>query len=219
MRERETERRRPPARPARGRGYPGRRRPPPPGRPPRKPEKLGGPVGRGKKPDKKPDMKTQEMLEFLKNRANMPVIRIRGNTRFIIYANQFRDFFTWQLVATLVIILLGGLAVLAVHAYVTGVESQIVSARNRLMRYQQDVFTLEAQLDKQFSNEEVEEIASDVLGMHFPDPTQVIEIHVPRLGGATLNTIMRDAPDDEYVADGLLSFIAGVLNRVFGGGT
>ena len=164
------------------------------------------------------DRGTRDLLRFFKNRANMPTIRIRDDARFIIYMNQFRDFFSWQLVVSLVIILMGGIGSLTIHAHVTSLESQINIARNDLQQAQVDVFTLEFQLDQRYSDTEIHWIAMDRLGMTFPDPSQVIEINVPRQGGATLNTIMREEPIENYLWIDITSFFRGIIETVFGGG-
>ena len=163
------------------------------------------------------DRGTQDLLRFFKNRANMPTIRIRDDARFIIYVNQFKDFFSWQMVVSLVIILLGGLGMLTIHAHVTSLESQINIARNNLTQAQVDVFTLESRLDQRYSDTEIQWIAIERLGMSFPDPTQIIEINVPRLGGATLNTIMREEPVENYLWIDITSFFRGIIETVFGG--
>ena len=169
--------------------------------------------GRSKSVDKG----TRDLLRFFKNRVNVPTIRIRDDARFIIYMSQFRDFFSWQLVVSLLIILMGGIGSLTIHAHVTSLESQINIARNDLSQAHQDVFTLEARLDDRYDMLEVQWIAIDRLGMSFPDPSQIIEINVPRQGGATLNTIMREEPVENYLWNDITSFFRGIIETVFGG--
>ena len=163
------------------------------------------------------DKGTKDLLRFFKNRANMPTIRIRDDARFIIYMNQFKDFFSWQMIVSLVIILIGGLGSLTIHAHVTSLESRINIARGNLTQAQVDVFTLESRLDQRYSDSEIIWIATDRLGMSFPDPSQVIEINVPRQGGATLNTIMREEPIENYLWNDITSFFRGIFETVFGG--
>ena len=163
------------------------------------------------------DRGTKDLLRFFKNRVNMPTIRIRDDARFIIYMSQFKDFFSWQLVVSLIIILMGGIGSLTIHAHVTSLESQINIARNALQQAQVDVFTLEFQLDERYSDTEILWIATDRLGMTFPDPSQIIEINVPRQGGATLNTIMREEPVENYLWYDITSFFRGIIDTVFGG--
>ena len=163
------------------------------------------------------DRGTRDLLRFFKNRANMPTIRIRDDARFIIYMNQFKDFFSWQMVVSLIIILLGGLGSLTIHAHVTSLESQINLARNDLSQAQQDVFSLEFQLDERYSDSEIQWIAIDRLGMTFPDPSQIIEINVPRQGGATLNIVMREEPVENYLWNDITTFFRGIIDTVFGG--
>ena len=213
---------------------PRRRRPPPPGarRPaasaPRKSrplirnDKRGAPRPKSgirslKGRTKSVDRGTRDLLRFFKNRANMPTIRIRDDARFIIYMNQFKDFFSWQMVVSLIIILMGGIGSLTIHAHVTSLESQINIARNDLSHAQQDVFSLEFQLDERYSDAEIQWIAIERLGMTFPDPSQVIEINVPRQGGATLNIVMREEPIENYLWMDITSFFRGIIDTVFGG--
>ena len=169
--------------------------------------------GRSKSVDKG----TRDLLRFFKNRVNVPTIRIRDDARFIIYMSQFKDFFSWQMVVSLIIILMGGIGSLTIHAHVTSLESQINIARNDLQQAQVDVFTLESRLDERYSESEIHWIAVDRLGMSFPDPSQVIEINVPRQGGATLNTIMREEPAENYLWNDITSFFRGIIETVFGG--
>ena len=169
--------------------------------------------GRSKSVDKG----TRDLLRFFKNRVNVPTIRIRDDARFIIYMSQFKDFFSWQLVVSLIIILMGGIGSLTIHAHVTSLESQINIARNDLQQAQVDVFTLEARLDERYDVLEVQWIAIDRLGMSFPDPSQIIEINVPRQGGTTLNTIMREEPLENYLWNDITSFFRGIFETVFGG--
>ena len=163
------------------------------------------------------DKGTRDLLRFFKNRVNVPTIRIRDDARFIIYMSQFKDFFSWQLVVSLLIILMGGIGSLTIHAHVTSLESQINIARNDLQQAQVDVFTLESRLDERYSESEIAWIAIDRLGMSFPDPTQIIEINVPRQGGATLNTIMREEPPENYLWNDITYFFRGIIETVFGG--
>ena len=163
------------------------------------------------------DRGTKDLLRFFKNRVNMPTIRIRDDARFIIYMSQFKDFFSWQLVVSLIIILMGGIGSLTIHAHVTSLESQINIARNDLQQAQVDVFTLEFQLDERYSDTEILWVATDRLGMTFPDPSQIIEINVPRQGGATLNTIMREEPVENYLWNDITYFFRGIIDTVFGG--
>ena len=163
------------------------------------------------------DKGTRDLLRFFKNRANMPTIRIRDDARFIIYMNQFKDFFSWQMIVSLIIILMGGIGSLTIHAHVTSLESQINIARSNLTQAQVDVFTLESRLDQRYSDTEIQWIAIERLGMSFPDPTQIIEINVPRQGGATLNTIMREEPVENYLWNDITAFFRGIIETVFGG--
>ena len=164
------------------------------------------------------DRGTVELLRLFGNRDNSPRIRIRGDARFIIYVNQLRDIFSWQLVVSLLLVLVGGLGTLAIHVHVANVENQIFHARSALQQAQIDIFTLESLLDERYTDFEIEWIATERLGMNFPDPSQIIEIYVPRQGGITLNTIMHEPPPENYLAVELRHFLAGILNRIFGGG-
>ena len=170
--------------------------------------------GRSKSVDKG----TEELLKMFKKRKNMPLIRVRKDARFIVYVNQFKDIFSWQIIVSLLIVLIGGLGSLAIHAHVTYVENQINMSRRRLQQAQIDVFTLQSRLEERYTDAEIEWIAIDRLGMNFPEPAQIIEINVPRQGGATLNTVKRDVPVENYIANEIRYFITGVLNRIFGGG-
>ena len=163
------------------------------------------------------DKGTKELLKHFEGR-NIPRIRIRGDARFIIYVNQLRDIFSWQLIVSLFLVLIGGLGTLAIHVQVAGVENEIFQARSSLQQAQIDIFTLESLLDERYTDFEIEWIAIERLGMNFPDPSQIIEIEVPRQGGITLNTIMHEPPPENYLAVELRHFLAGILNRIFGGG-
>ena len=209
---------------------PRRRRPPRPGDTPRpRPGERGAarqerrprrPVGAAvRKKPKGPDKGTKDLLRFFKNRASVPTLLVRDDARFIVYVNQFREMFSWQMIVTLVIILLGGLGTLAVNAHLTSLSTQINMARNTLQDRHVEVFRLENSLNVQFSHEEIAEVAIERLGMFLPDATQIIEINVPRQGGATLNTVMREAPAENYFWDDFVTFITGVVNRIFGGDT
>ena len=170
------------------------------------------------KRSRKLDKGTEELLRLFGNRGDAPRIRVRGDARFIIYVNQLRDIFSWQLIISLLLVLVGGLGTLAIHVHVANVENQIFHARSALQQAQIDIFTLESLLDERYTDFEIEWIATERLGMNFPDTSQIIEIYVPRQGGITLNTIMHEPPPENYLAVELRHFLAGILNRIFGGG-
>jgi len=120
-----------------------------------------------------------------------------------------RLFASWRVVVTLVLIFAVALGSALTFANIASVESQIVRARNDRMRYQQATMALRDQASERYTREEIERIARERLGMTWPDPSQIIEIYVPRQSYVVLNTDEDVLPGQNYFWQGIVSFITG----------
>jgi len=177
------------------------------------PQKSSG--RRGKTP---PPAKGVVKPKKTEKRANMPeVLGIRGNVVYIGGRPSPKVFNPWLMGITLVLILVGGLSGAVAAAQITNTEREINAARNLRTHYQGLNVTLREQVSDRYTNYEIERIASERLGMARPDPSQVIEIYVPRHSYVVLNTADYIMPQENYFLQEIMTFLTGITNRIFGG--
>ena len=181
----------------------------------RMPSRSGG-FARPRRPDEGPRVKLISE-EILMRGGDMPAIRERRGTRFIIYGKQLAQFISWQLIATLFLILMGAIGSLAIHAHVTNTALSIDQARIELVRLQGETFTYRSLLRDQYTIDQIERIAIERLGMAHPDPAQIIDIYVPLQRTIRLNMDDGALPAENFLWEEIRSFLTGVIDRIFGG--
>jgi hypothetical protein len=126
--------------------------------------------------------------------------------------------FPWKkLTVTFALILLGGIGSALFQARNANIRTEIRQAERRLGAYQSENFVRAAELRERYTFEEIERIATERLGMSFPDASQVILIDVPRIGGVTLNTAEYALPRRNYFREDVTRFVSGIMNQIFGG--
>ena len=149
------------------------------------------------------------------NNSNSPKVVQRGNILFVIAKSGLEIPFAFGI--TLVIIFIGAIGSAMSHAQITNTEQAIVAARAALVSYQNDNTTLEAQIFNRYTTDEIERIARLYLGMEFPDPSQIIDIYVPRLDNVVLNIDENILPREVSFWQSTTEFISGLFNRMLGG--
>jgi len=180
----------------------------------RMPRRREGPTRRKKRHE---TPRIRLFSEDIMNRGDMPAIRERKGTRFIIYGKQLAAYISWQLIVTLALILFGGLGTLAIQAHVTNTSLRIDAARAYLVGLQGETFTYRSLLRDQYTIDEIERIAMERLGMTHPDPAQIIDIYVPLQPTVRLNMDDRAMPAENFLWEEIRTFLTGVLDRIFGG--
>ena len=161
---------------------------------------------------KKPQGK---VLQF--RNKKVPVQLLRRNENLIIYYDQLRNMLSFELLATLMVIAFAALFATAVHATNTNVQMEINRAQRDLRIYQEANAALNSMLSDRYTAVEIERMATERLGMMFPDPSQVINIEVHRQGGVMMNVTDYLVPQENYFWQDILAFLRGLLDRIFGG--
>jgi cell division protein FtsL len=151
------------------------------------------------------------------NNPNAPIVLESKTSRFIIYREALKNFPWKKLAFTFIIILLGGVGSAATQARIANTENDIANAEREFRAYQSEITRLNALVQERYSFVEIERIATERLGMSFPDASQVINIYVPRVGGVTLNTADYVLPQHNYFWDTVRDFFRGLVNSIFGG--
>ena len=151
------------------------------------------------------------------NRPGMPTWRMRGNVIFIDGKPAPRIFNPWLLTITFVLIFIGGLSGAVAAAQISNTEVLISQARSQRTYYQALNTTLREQVSERYTNDEIERMASERLGMARPDPSQVFEIYVPRHSYVVIHTDETVMLRENYFWHEIVTFLSGIANRMFGG--
>ena len=154
--------------------------------------------------------------QVAKNSKNMPSILRRGNIYFLVEneASQYR--MPRAIIATVILIFACALAIVLTHAQITGMERQIRQSERSLREVADHQMSLEAMLTGRYSLERIEYLATTRLGMIHPDPSQIIEIYVPRQNEVRLNRSEELLPQENYFWNDIRAFVGGLFNRLFG---
>ena len=154
-----------------------------------------------------------------KKRRNMPKILTRGNIIFILSpvdANSDVKL-PWRMVITILLVFLGGVGIAMTHAQITNMETRIIQSRRVLLAYQEANSALEAQVLDRHTTDEIERIARYRLGMELPDPSQIIDIYVPRRDTVVLNIDEYALPRENFFWRDIVGFMSGLITRMLGG--
>ena len=126
--------------------------------------------------------------------------------------------FPWKkLTVTFALIFFGGIGSAWFQAEHRNIQRDIDRAKITLRDLNKENDIREAERRERYTFDEIERIATERLGMSFPDASQVIYINVPRIGGVTLNTDEHVLPKHNYFFEDVSNFLSGLSNRVFGG--
>ena len=142
------------------------------------------------------------------------------DTIYTVHKRPAGDFPWRKLAISFAIILIGGIGSAATHAQVTNTQNAINARDRQLHAVRTENFQLSETLRERYTFYEIERMAHERLGMAMPDPSQIVIINVPRIGGVTLN------PDDSavqpttpnYFMQEIRIFVSGIFDRMFGGG-
>ncbi|MCL2197902.1 MAG: hypothetical protein FWB80_03160 [Defluviitaleaceae bacterium] len=148
---------------------------------------------------------------------NAPV-KLVSKTRVYIVSREALQSFPWKKLAfTFFVILICGVGSAAFQARNTNIQTEINRLDRELRTINADNFALESRLQDRSTFAEIERIATERLGMSFPDASQVRNIYVPRVGGVTLNTADYALPQHNYFWNDVREFLTGFFNQLFGG--
>jgi len=159
----------------------------------------------------KPRRKKSNIVQF-------PGVKVFvGGGRVYKYIEPIKNFPWFRLSVTFALIFIGGISSAAFQARNANIRTEITGAERELRDLQQSIFVREAELRERYTFDEIERIATERLGMFFPDASQVIHINVPRIGGVTLNTDEDVLPRHNYFWEDFSAFVIGMFNQIFGG--
>jgi cell division protein FtsL len=180
---------------------------------------AGVPERRKKKRQRR--LRQQKNQPSLYNQAtqgskNMPSILKRGHIYFLVEneASQYR--IPKGIIVSVVLIFACAMCIVLTHAQITSMERQISRYERELQVVTDHRSTLEAQLMNRFSLERIEYLATTRLGMIHPDPSQIIEIYVPRQNVVRLNRSDELLPRENYFWNDIRTFAGGIVDRIFG---
>ena len=134
-----------------------------------------------------------------------------NNTRYFKPRELFIGF-PWRFLAiTLVIVMVGGVGLAATQARIVYTQRYIAAAEQQLMGVQSEIIVLRENLAERYTHYEIERIASERLGMSMPDPAQIFDIYVPRVGGVVMNIADYAIPRHNYFWEEIVNFISGIF--------
>ena len=148
---------------------------------------------------------------------NMPSVLQRGNTIFIVETERHQYKLPRNLTLSIVLGMLCFLAIVLTNAQIAETEREISRSSTQLNLLHEQNRGIEARISSHYTLEEIEYYAIVRLGMTFPDPSQVIEIDVPRQSHVAFNRSENIMPRENYFWLDLRSFVSGVLDNLFGG--
>ncbi|MCL1877343.1 MAG: hypothetical protein FWF80_00630 [Defluviitaleaceae bacterium] len=154
------------------------------------------------------------VLQFNQD-PNAPKILETRTQRFTDVREAFKTFPWMRLTITFLIILVGGIGSAAFAARNADINREVSRAEQQLRDYRNLNFALEQSLLERHTFDEIERGAI-ALGMVHPDPSMIIPIHVPRVGGVTLNTADYALPRHNYFWNDARDFLGGIINQLFG---
>ncbi|MDR0272006.1 MAG: hypothetical protein LBI27_01620 [Clostridiales bacterium] len=163
-------------------------------------------------PKPEPPKPRGKLLRF----PNAGKILVTRDTRFIEYRENIKNFPWKKLTFTFFIIFIGGIGSTAFHALNANIQNEINLAEREIRVLQEENVALNARLHERYTFSEIERIASEQLGMSFPDASQIIEIDVPRVGAVTLNASEHALPQQNYFWNDVSNFFSGIRDRIFG---
>jgi len=148
---------------------------------------------------------------------NAPQRLVSRDTIYYKFLESYKNLPLKKLGFTFILILLGGVGSAVFGARNANIQTEINRASNELRTIHAENFAAESQLSERYTFFEIERIASERLGMSVPEPSQIITISVPRVGGVTLNTDDHVLPQHNYFWDDVKNFVSGIFNQIFGG--
>ena len=144
---------------------------------------------------------------------HMPEVKQQGNTIYV-YSNK-RSYTRLPLgiVISLVIVFAYAMFSVLTQAQITSLEREIAQGNSQTLAYQENSAVIRSQLTDRYTLSEVEYIAMMYLGMAHPDPSQIIEISVPRQSHVVLNPDSNTTqPTENYFWQNIRRFVSGLFN-------
>ena len=160
---------------------------------------------------------TDDYTRVRKGSKNMPSIFRRGNIFFIVESERGQYRLPRPVLITIVMVFICAIIAVATQVQIASMERQIGIANRQVDNLQTANATLVSQIGMYYTLDEIEYFAISRLGMIHPDPSQVIEIYVPRQNNVELNASAHLLPSQDDVWGDVRTFLNGILDRMFGG--
>jgi len=139
-------------------------------------------------------------------------IRKRGNVYYLFHKEHRR--ISWRLVVALLFVFLGGVGSAVSYAQIFSLQRQIRISSNELTAQQETNRSLDADVAGRYTRDEIERRARE-LGLSEPDPSQIIYFYAPQQSHVTI-TYNAHLPQENYFWQGIVAFVNGVIERIFG---
>jgi len=156
------------------------------------------------------------MIKKPKKKDNIVYFR-RGDQVHKMDATPTRSFLSPPIIFTIILIFVGALGSAVAAAHMANTRREVTQARQARDAQLDANRTLLSQMPQPFTLEEIEQIASERLGMGRPDPSQIIYISVPPISHVVFNPDTNILPADTTFWEELRVFVTDIFNRVFGG--
>jgi len=162
---------------------------------------------------KKPSLRSRT----LNSSKTMPSVVRRGNIVFVMENKSAQYRLPGALIVSTLLVFICAMVIVLTHAQLTNVDRQIASARRDIQEVRDSSTAISTQIGVRYSLDEIAYIAFTEFNMTPPDPAQIIDIDVPRLSHVVLSTSDNLLSHDSYFWSDMRIFIAGILDRIFGG--
>jgi len=160
---------------------------------------------------------TDEYTRIRKGSKNMPSIFKRGNIFFIVENENGQYRLPRTLLISLLVIFVCAVVAVTTQVQISGMERQIASSNRQLDNLMIANETVYSQISAYYTLDEIEYFAISRLGMIHPDPSQIIEIYVPRQNNAEFNADAHLLPTENSLWRDVRTFLNGIFDRMFGG--
>ena len=125
--------------------------------------------------------------------------------------------FPIRIILTVLVIVICALIVVLTDSQLTTVRNEINRANLQVRQLSDEHTRLNSQLAGLYTLDQVAYLATTRLGMTPPDPSQIIEIHVPPQGFVMLNRSEEALPRENYFWADMRAFVSQLFNRALGG--
>jgi len=154
--------------------------------------------------------------EVIRDNKHTPSVYRRGRIYFLILNARGQYHIPKRLIVTVLIVFICAMMVVLTHAQITGIERQLAQHNRDYRALNAEHRILESSMAGRYTVEEIEYYAFTRLGMTHPDPSQIIEINVPRQTDVRMNREETLLPSENYFWLDIRNFASGLINRVFG---
>lgn len=141
----------------------------------------------------------------------------RGRVYFLILNQKGQYRIPYQVILSALISFACALVIILTSAQISGMERLIAQRLSDYRALHQEYISLDSRTGGRYTVEEIEYLAFTRLGMTHPDPSQIIEIYVPRQPQVLrFNRDENLLPTENYFWQDIRTFASDILDRVFG---